>query len=453
MPEVVALTRLALAVVLIVSAIAKLRDREGTREAVRAFGVPPALVGSVATGLPFVEIALAALLVAPDPAATVGAVGSLALLAAFTVAIIVNLARGRRPECGCFGSISRGHPIGWRSVVRNVGLMALAGVSLIGAGSLGFAPTVIAGLGLVPAVLLVSAALVVGALVAMALIVRRLREELGSVSRRLSSLEQGAPARGRPAASELHVRDLAGALIRLDALLSAQRPTLLVYIRPGCGACTSLLPDLSAWQSDPADPLAVVVVSDGSADATRARVESAGPLRVLLDEDRAVAATFGINGSPAAVLLGPDGRVMEGPRSGPAAVRALHGTPSEDVISAPTGQGEPAHDGASEGSTPDGHDTLGRFPTIPAGVESVDVDGKVLVFKGERLHLLPGSGAEIWGSLDGQTTLADLMDRLSDRYPDAPDVARDVEQFVVGLAGRGLIELRTEAESPSPAGT
>lgn len=70
-------------------------------------------------------MALAAALL-PRGSAWGAAVGALALLAIFTVAIAVNLARGRRPDCRCFGQIGAG-PIGRSTLARNGGLMAVAG--------------------------------------------------------------------------------------------------------------------------------------------------------------------------------------------------------------------------------------------------------------------------------------------------------------------------------------
>ena len=135
MTELVAVARLVLAGVFVVSAIAKLRDRSGAREAVVAFGVPTALVGAVAAGLPFAELAAAVLLVLPDPAATTGSVLALVLLAGFTAAIVTNLVRGNRFACHCFGSMSDTAEIGWGTVARNGAFLVLALISLVGAGS------------------------------------------------------------------------------------------------------------------------------------------------------------------------------------------------------------------------------------------------------------------------------------------------------------------------------
>jgi hypothetical protein len=47
-------------------------------------------------------------------------------LALFTCLVVLNLRRGRRPPCHCFGRVGEPAPIGPGTVVRNVGLMALA---------------------------------------------------------------------------------------------------------------------------------------------------------------------------------------------------------------------------------------------------------------------------------------------------------------------------------------
>ena len=83
--------RVLLAAVFVVSAVAKFRDRAGSRTAVQEFGVPAPLVPLIAAGLPFAEVACAVLLLVADPGATAGALASTALLGAFTIAIAVIL--------------------------------------------------------------------------------------------------------------------------------------------------------------------------------------------------------------------------------------------------------------------------------------------------------------------------------------------------------------------------
>ena len=43
----------------------------------------------------------------------------------FIGAIGINLARGRRPDCHCFGQL-HASPVGWKTIVRNSALAALA---------------------------------------------------------------------------------------------------------------------------------------------------------------------------------------------------------------------------------------------------------------------------------------------------------------------------------------
>ena len=80
--------------------------------------------------------ALAGITKATDPAGTPGrldglaAAGTLALLPSFIVAIGVSMARGRRPDCHCFGQLHSA-PIGWPALARNALLSAMAGLVIL----------------------------------------------------------------------------------------------------------------------------------------------------------------------------------------------------------------------------------------------------------------------------------------------------------------------------------
>jgi uncharacterized membrane protein YphA (DoxX/SURF4 family) len=112
------LARLLLALVFAVAGAAKLADREGSRGAVVDFGVPSALAAPLGLLLPLAELAVAATLL-PASTAKWGALGALALLSVFVVGISINLARGRTPECHCFGQLHSA-PVGWKTLARNV---------------------------------------------------------------------------------------------------------------------------------------------------------------------------------------------------------------------------------------------------------------------------------------------------------------------------------------------
>lgn len=119
------LAPVALAVVFAFAGGAKLADRDATAEGFRALGLGSAERRAVQ--VPVLELATAVLLVA---APIGGAIVALALLSAFTVALVRLLHAGSRAPCRCFGGV-RTRPIAWIDVARNALLAALAVVTLV----------------------------------------------------------------------------------------------------------------------------------------------------------------------------------------------------------------------------------------------------------------------------------------------------------------------------------
>ena len=109
--------RLLLAGVFLVAGVAKLADRAGSRQAIVDFGLPARLATPLGIVLPLAELAVAVALI-PVSTAWWGALGALALLLLFTAGIGINLARGRQPECHCFGQLHSA-PAGWSTLIRN----------------------------------------------------------------------------------------------------------------------------------------------------------------------------------------------------------------------------------------------------------------------------------------------------------------------------------------------
>jgi hypothetical protein len=103
--------RLLLALVFLSAGVAKLADREGARRAIVEFGVPSALATPLGLLPPSGELVVATSLL-PASTAWWGALGALALLSLFVVGISINLARGRKPDCHCFGQLHSARPIG-----------------------------------------------------------------------------------------------------------------------------------------------------------------------------------------------------------------------------------------------------------------------------------------------------------------------------------------------------
>lgn len=90
-----------------------------------SLGAPRAAIPLV----PWIEISTGALLIARWQQNHVAIIVGLMLIA-FTVLIVGNLARGRRPNCACFGTWSS-RRLGWGHVLRNLALLALAAVLVI----------------------------------------------------------------------------------------------------------------------------------------------------------------------------------------------------------------------------------------------------------------------------------------------------------------------------------
>jgi methylamine dehydrogenase accessory protein MauD len=284
--------RLLLALVFAVAGVAKLADRPGSRQAVADFGVPAALAGLIGILLPLAELAVAAALV---PAATAwwGAVGALALLSLFAGAIGANLARGRRPECRCFGQLHSA-PAGWSTLGRNAVLAAPAAFVVwqgregdSGPGAFGW----MGALSAVQALGLLAAVLAVGLLV--------VRWRAG----RTAGLPVGTPA---PAFDLL---DLEGGGVTLDSLRAPGRPVFLIFTDPECDYCAEVLPEVGRWQDDLADEFTIAVISCDDPEENREMRDEHGLNRVLLEEDLEVSEAYRVTGTPTAVLVTPGGAI------------------------------------------------------------------------------------------------------------------------------------------------
>jgi len=122
--------RFGLALVFLLSGLAKLPRRREFTQAVRNYRLVPERAGElIGRALPAVEVAAGALLavgLGVRPVATLLAL----FLVAFSAAVAVNLLRGRTIDCGCFGPVAQ-KQITWWTVARNLVLTATAIVVLV----------------------------------------------------------------------------------------------------------------------------------------------------------------------------------------------------------------------------------------------------------------------------------------------------------------------------------
>jgi hypothetical protein len=288
---VIEVARLLLAAVLAVAGAAKLADRDGSRRATEAFGVPRPAAGAIAVLVPASELVLAAALV-PARTAQGAAAAAAVLFLGFAAAVGRRLTRGERPECHCFG-VLHSAPIGVSTLARASGLAAVAAV-VAGQPARPVSPSQLA------------AAAVVALVAGQAVLVLALLRRLGTALRRIDELESSLdvpPADLGSVAFPFSLTGPDGASRTLASLTAAGLPVLLVFTETGCGACTALLPDVGRWQREAADRITVAIVGHGDEARLLAEAEEHGLEHLLLAPDRSTAFAYGIEGTPAAVLV------------------------------------------------------------------------------------------------------------------------------------------------------
>ena len=333
--------RLSLAAVLASAGIAKLADRDGARQALTSFGVPPRWVRPGAVALPIAELAAAVALL-PRASAWWAAVGALGLLVLFSAAIGRVLARGERPDCRCFGQL-RAKPVGWPTLARNA---VFAGIALlvVGLGRHDSGASVVGWLeplGPADQVLAAIGAVAVGLLATLTILVAWLLVQQRQLVARLEAIEAQLEDRGPAAAEREDARppdkglpvgapappfvlpDVGGTPRSLATLLEARRPLLLVFGSSGCDPCGALAPELVRWQREHAAVLGVVVVSSGTPAENREKLGGLAADRLLLQADSEVADAYAAQWTPGAVLIGRTGRIASAVAYGDQAIRAL----------------------------------------------------------------------------------------------------------------------------------
>jgi len=337
------LARVLLAAVFLVAGLSKLADPKGSRHALIDFGVPARLATPGGLLLPLAELAVAVALL-PLASAWWGAVGALALLLLFIAGIAFNLARGRRPDCHCFGQVYS-RPIGWSTLLRNLVLAAVAGFILgFGRNTPGLSAFAwLAALSLPQRLELVAGLLLLALLVGEGWLLLQMLRQQGRLLLRLEALEgrmaaggtagqpapveaQAAPPAGLPVgivAPAFALPGLYGETITLDFLRASGKPVLLLFSDPGCGPCTALLPEVGRWQRDYAGKLTVTLISRGTVEANRAKTSEHGISQVLLQHEREIAEAYQDRGTPGAVLVRSDGTIGSPLALGADAIRAL----------------------------------------------------------------------------------------------------------------------------------
>ena len=338
--------RIGLAGVLLVASLGKLMDLRNPagREAMEAFGVPPAFAPAAAIALPVVELVLGILLL-PVATAWWAGLGVCALMLLFMAGIARQMAQGNAPDCHCFGQLHSA-PAGPRTLVRN-GLFAAAAAVLIVFGKddpgIGIAGWFSQRSG-ADVALLIGGIIAGAAIVLLGWAVFQLMSQAGRLLTRIEALEHAlgvdsdstsvpsaphtaqAPAPDLPvgsAAPEFTVSTLDGEPVGLASLRNGGIPLLLIFTSPDCTPCTRLMPDIARWQREGGQRLRPVVVGRGDPKRNAAKAAEAGVSDVLVQPAREVSTAFGATSTPSAVVVMPDGRIGSPLARGATAVRAL----------------------------------------------------------------------------------------------------------------------------------
>jgi uncharacterized membrane protein YphA (DoxX/SURF4 family)/thioredoxin-related protein len=313
---IIVLLRIALSAMFGVAGVAKLLDQRGTRDAVKNFGSPAALVPVLSFVLPIVELAIATGLLF-DLTARPSAVAALLVLGLFVVAISVSLARGRTHDCHCFGQLYS-RPLGWPTLVRNLVFALGAGVVLwqARAETGGNVLSTLGRLNPSQMLLLIAASLTVAAVLVHS---HRLRPPHASIN--TSNAPQGLPVDSIAPAFELAA--YAGGKSSLTQLLIDGKPLLLIFTNPNCGPCVVLFKEIKEWQESHSEQLTIALISFGTIKENFVNVARNQLGQVLLQEAQEVAEKYGAKVTPTAVVVNTNGRIASPLAAGADEIRKL----------------------------------------------------------------------------------------------------------------------------------
>jgi uncharacterized membrane protein YphA (DoxX/SURF4 family) len=308
--DALVLSSAILAVVLVVSAVGKLRSPRASAEAFRDLRVPAPLAGRRAVAaLPWAEIVLAvALVLVGGPPGVVAAVAALVLFTAYLWLVVRALGFDVPVDCACFGEFAPGR-ITRRTVVRNGWLVALA-VLAVGTSAQGSSVAARLVDGRAPWWWVTGA---VAAAVTVHLVVGRSTPAEEHHEQAALVEEEGEYLRVRTPALPVTLGDGTTTTLRR---LSGTRPQLLVYVSETCGSCWEVIEAVPGWREQlPQLDVRIVVHADPESSGLASTQE---PLSVH-DAEGLLYETFDLR-TPSAVLLGADGLLAGGPVIGSLAV-------------------------------------------------------------------------------------------------------------------------------------
>lgn len=328
--------RLGLFGIFALAGIGKLLDLEGSKKAVKDFGVPEGLAGILGTALPLVELAVAGSLLFISTS-WFGSIGGLALLGVFTGGMAYQMAKGNAPDCHCFGQIHN-EPVSRKSLIRNAVFGVFAVVLVVsGQGQQGGDLTG----GTVNGMQLTLGIIIVALVAAVLLYLKQISEQQALILRRIDLLEtisrEGLPVERSNAGNpddalpigtpfpDFELPDLGGRIVAFNHILADAKPILFLFVGPNCVPCRSLLPEIESWGNELGDKLNFVFISTGKPVENIEKFGESGARAILLQKEREVAEFVNAKWTPTALFVGADGLIASRPAVGDNAIRDLVG--------------------------------------------------------------------------------------------------------------------------------
>jgi hypothetical protein len=111
--------------------------------------------------------------------------------------------------------------------------------------------------------------------------------------------------------------------VSLQDLLADNRACLLTFVRPHCGSCLTLIPELARWNDTITQRLGLTLVADVETAEAEKLAHEYAPTNVLIDEQSTVMHAYGVDATPSAVLVASDGTVRSAPVAGHAPIESL----------------------------------------------------------------------------------------------------------------------------------
>jgi len=350
-------SRFLLAVVFLTAGLSKFLDPQGTRTALRDFGIPNAVAPAFVMMLLAAEIGVA-LLFFTTTLVWYAAWGAAGLLTIFVLAVLIAMIRGRHPDCHCFGQI-HSEPAGWPIVLRNL-VFGASAAALINAGPAWHAVNLIDWFnGLGPSASKFAAVGAGAVCLGIFVMARRVKPRVAEVENAEIDEERwewgdqpaSPPApRPKPApptpvsqadpepveststgnglpigtpAPYFDLPTLMGKRRTLASLRASGKDLLLVFVSPHCKPCMAVVPGVARWVKEQPAPPNYAIISRGTPEENETKLADFDPARVFLQKGMEVAQAYDSMLTPTALWIDASGRIRTEVATGGPAIRKL----------------------------------------------------------------------------------------------------------------------------------